>query len=119
VNEALSIIKSRPNVVDLVQAGNIAGKAIELVPTTILHSMSYPLTGFYKIPHGRALGYLLPQVARFMEFNISEYIEPPNILLPDIFSYTLAREALTYKKVYDTEKEINLEILMELYKHHG
>ena len=50
-----------------------------------------------------------------MEFDISEYIEPPEILLPDIFKWDLAKEALTYKKIYDTEKEINLETLVELY----
>lgn len=115
VREALQIIKSKPNTVDLVRAGNIAGKAIEISPTTILHSMSYPLTGFYKIPHGRALGWLLPRVCKFMEFDMSEYIEPPEILLPDIFKWDLAKEALTYKKIYDTEKEITLETLVELY----
>jgi len=116
VEEALEIIRSKPDVVDLVRAGNIAGKAIEISPTTILHSMSYPLTGFYKIPHGRALGYLLPKVSEFMDFDISECIEPPEICLPDIFSYELAKEALTYKKIYDIEKKVDLEILVELYR---
>lgn len=115
VEEAMEIIKSKPNTVDLVRAGNIAGKAIEISPTTILHSMSYPITGFYRIPHGRALGWLLPRVCKFMDFDFTEYIDHPEILLPDIFKYDLAKEALTYKKIYNTDKEMTLEILLELY----
>lgn len=115
VQEALEIIKSNPSTVELVKAGNIAGKAIEISPTTILHSMSYPLTGFYNIPHGRALGYLLPRVCKFMDVDLSEYIQSPEILLPDIFRHELAKEAMTYKKIYDIDKEITLEKITELY----
>jgi len=114
VNRAMEILKGDYSNSQLIEAGNVAGKAIELCPTTILHSLSYPLTAFYKIPHGRALGYLLPRVCEHMEYDISEYISFPPILLPDIDNYAIAQEALKYNKIYDINKEINIDILVDI-----
>ena len=51
---------------DLIKAGHIAGKAIEIAPTNLLHSLSYPLTGYYNISHGIALGYFLPKISKLL-----------------------------------------------------
>jgi alcohol dehydrogenase class IV len=40
-------------------AAHLAGKAINISKTTAVHAVSYPLTTFYKIPHGHALALLL------------------------------------------------------------
>ena len=49
---------------DLIKAGHIAGNAIEITGTNLLHSLSYPLTGHYGVSHGMALGYFLPKISK-------------------------------------------------------
>ena len=57
---ALEILENKKGTnADLVQAGNLAGKAIQITPTTILHSLSYPLTGRYGISHGKAMSFFV------------------------------------------------------------
>ena len=50
----------------LVKAGHEAGNAIEIAGTNLLHSLSYPLTGYYGVSHGMALGYFLPKILKFI-----------------------------------------------------
>ena len=47
-------------------ASNLAGKAINIAKTTAAHSVSYPLTSYFNIPHGHAVALTLPY---FIEFN--------------------------------------------------
>lgn len=49
-----------------------AGVAINNTKTTLVHAMSRPLGGIYKIPHGIANGILLPAYLRFNAPFISE-----------------------------------------------
>lgn len=56
---ALKMIEASTETINLIRAGHVAGKAIEITGTNLLHSLSYPLTGFHGIPHGEALGYFL------------------------------------------------------------
>jgi len=72
--EALDIIRNKKDNFDLINAGNIAGKAIEIAGTNLLHSLSYPLTGHYGISHGLALGYFLPKLSKYMGYNIDDII---------------------------------------------
>ena len=47
-------------------ASNLAGKAINIAQTTAAHSVSYPITSYFNIPHGHAVALTLPY---FIEFN--------------------------------------------------
>ena len=49
---------------DMLLASNLAGKAINITRTSIAHSISYPLTAKYRIPHGLACSFTIPQDIR-------------------------------------------------------
>lgn len=51
--------------VDLQRAAFLAGKAISITKTALAHSLSYPLTAKFAIPHGIACSFVLPEVMRF------------------------------------------------------
>jgi alcohol dehydrogenase len=58
---------------DLLEASNYAGKAIALTRTAIAHSISYPLTINYKIPHGLACSFtLVPLISDYIQLTKSE-----------------------------------------------
>lgn len=46
----------------MLEASNLAGKAINLTQTTAAHALSYKLTSLYKIPHGHAVALCIPKV---------------------------------------------------------
>jgi alcohol dehydrogenase len=46
-------------------ASYMAGCAMSLTRTALAHSISYPLTGKYDIPHGFACSFTLPEIARY------------------------------------------------------
>jgi len=85
--------------VEFIRAANLAGDAIEITGTNLLHSLSYPLTSYYGIPHGKALGFLLGEEkidGIDMEFVIDE--------------------ALKYPKIHDNIYKINKEKLRRWFK---
>ena len=47
-------------------ASNYSGKAINISKTTAPHSVSYPMTSYYSVPHGHAVSLTTPS---FIEFN--------------------------------------------------
>lgn len=47
------------------EAAYLAGKAINISKTTICHAISYPLSAYFKIPHGLAVFLVLPSVFKF------------------------------------------------------
>jgi len=114
VDQALEILKGDFSNSDLIHAGNLAGSAIELCPTTILHSLSYPITAYYGISHGVALGYLLPKISQFMNTDISDYIKYPPVRLPQVDPILIAKESLKYSKIYDTIKNVDMDILVDI-----
>jgi len=59
--------KNRGAMQQLSYAAMIAGVAITHAGTILLHVMSYPLTVFHGIPHGRANAILLPGFIEFMK----------------------------------------------------
>jgi len=65
-NKALPVVLKTPN--DIAQrakmqtAAVLAGLAISQTRTAIAHSISYPLTSRYNIPHGLACGFTLVQI---------------------------------------------------------
>jgi alcohol dehydrogenase class IV len=50
---------------------NLSGKAIDITETTASHALSYPLTSYFGIPHGHAVGIILPEVLEY-NFNVTE-----------------------------------------------
>jgi alcohol dehydrogenase class IV len=116
VDAAMEILKGSYDISDLIRAGNLAGMAIENCSTTILHSLSYPLTGFYNIPHGKALCFLLPIICNFMNFDISIYLNSFNTELNNIDMNFVIKESLKYNKIYNFIKTINFDILTTIFK---
>lgn len=54
----------------MAEASMLAGRAFSNTKTTACHSISYPLTLIYKIPHGVAVSMLLPQLLCINESKI-------------------------------------------------
>jgi len=52
--------------INMSKAANFSGKAINITKTTVCHSVSYPMTAYFSIPHGHAVALTMPY---FMEFN--------------------------------------------------
>ncbi len=46
-------------------AANFAGKAINITKTTACHSISYPITSYFNVPHGQAVALTLPSMIVF------------------------------------------------------
>ncbi len=113
--EALNIVRNKKDNFDLIKAGDIAGKAIEIAGTNLLHSLSYPLTGHYNISHGMALGYLLPRLSKFMGYDVDDIIGEYNIEL-DIDIDFVIEEALKYEKIHEVNVYISKKILKEVLK---
>ncbi len=49
----------------MARAAHLSGKAINVTKTTLPHSVSYPLTSYFDIPHGHAVALMLAQVLIF------------------------------------------------------
>jgi alcohol dehydrogenase class IV len=111
-DKALDLIELSDSNLSLVSAGIIAGRAIEITPTTILHSLSYPLTGFYNIPHGKALSYLIPKLANHLDQKI------PNIKyindIGEIDWDLVVEKAYEYDKISNINFNINKDELIKI-----
>lgn len=59
----------------MAKAAHLSGKAINIAKTTACHSISYPLTSFFGIPHGHAVSLTMPS---FLEFNAQVNAEDCN-----------------------------------------
>ena len=51
---------------NMAKAANLSGKAINITKTTACHSVSYPITSYFSIPHGHAVALTMPS---FIHFN--------------------------------------------------
>ena len=49
----------------MAKAAHYSGKAICISKTTACHSISYPITSFFKIPHGHAVALTMPELIMF------------------------------------------------------
>jgi len=57
-------------------ASHLAGKAINISRTTLSHSISYPITAYFDVPHGVAVFLTLPEVTK-LNFNARpEQLQP-------------------------------------------
>ncbi|MFW9942964.1 MAG: phosphonoacetaldehyde reductase [Candidatus Thorarchaeota archaeon] len=65
--------KSRYN---MAIAANYAGKAINITKTTACHAISYPITSYFKVPHGQAVALTLPSMIVFnSEVNNNDVLD--------------------------------------------
>ena len=113
--EALNILRMEITNLELINAGHIAGKAIEITGTNLLHSLSYPVTGHYGISHGIALGYFLPKVSKFIGYDVSDIIGHKEIDL-DIDIDFVVKEAFEYEKINEIDISLDNKTLMEILK---
>lgn len=100
-------------------ASNLAGKAINIAKTTAAHSVSYPITSYFNVPHGHAVALTLPY---FIEFNNNvslenlqdnrgiEFIKDRMSELFTILKVKTADKAKS--KIINTMKEIGLETIL-------
>ena len=101
----------------MLKASSLAGKAINIAKTTAAHSVSYPLTSFFNIPHGHAVALTIPY---FIEFNNDIYLENlqdnrgVNFVkdgMSELFTMLKVKTANEAKyKILSIMKEIKLEI---------
>lgn len=50
----------------MAKGAHLAGKSIKLTKTTALHAISYPMTSYFGIPHGHAVGLILPAMFHYI-----------------------------------------------------
>jgi alcohol dehydrogenase class IV/choline kinase len=60
----------------ILNASNLAGRAINISQTTAPHALSYVLTLTYNIAHGHAVSLLLPEVLSYMMSHLDKCIDP-------------------------------------------
>ena len=113
-DRGLSLLRRKGSIVDLIRAGRLGGKAIEITGTNLLHSLSYPLTGIYGTPHGEALGYFLPKVSKFMGVDISDITEEVNLTTCRVDMELIIDEALKYDKIHECNIFIDKSVLKEM-----
>ncbi len=116
-DKALKILRNQGNGnVDLIRAGREAGKAIEIAGTNLLHCLSYPLTGYYRVSHGLALGYFLPKISKLMKNDVSDIIDEFSNFIFDfsVDMETIIDEALTYDKINESKILISKEVLSKV-----
>lgn len=64
----LPVVVKRPTAdsrLRMAEAAHFAGKAVNITKTTAAHSISYPLTSYFGIPHGQAVGLTLSSLLVF------------------------------------------------------
>jgi alcohol dehydrogenase class IV len=61
----------------MIEASNLAGKAINISKTTSSHAWSYAFTSFYDVPHGHAIWLTLPAIFEIHNEANSSNINDP------------------------------------------
>lgn len=97
-------------------ASNLSGKAINMTRTTACHAVSYPITSYFGIPHGHAVGLTLPSMIIFnstsdgSDLNEKRGLEYLERTMKELFSFLGTRnekEAAT--RIENLMKNIGLE----------
>lgn len=85
------------NIRTLILAGNLAGEAIAITKTNVIHAISYPITIKYGIDHGTVCGLLLPTLVDYMDFKG----------LPELFNLNSTKSLVVLLKTLSTRSRIN------------
>ena len=97
--------------IDIIKLGHKAGTFIQIVPTTILHALSYPITGKYGITHGKALGFLIPILCSIFNYNYkTERLKSIKDFVGIDVDFIIDK-AQSYPKFFNTNFNIDLNIL--------
>ena len=88
----------------MLQAANLAGKAINITATTAGHAMAYKLTSLYGIPHGHAAGAVLTQLIPYTVKHAEECQGVSQAILEIATAMGTTAEGLaeTYQALYDS-----------------
>jgi len=78
-NEALPAVLEKPDDLEqrarMQQASLLAGLAISQTRTAIAHSISYPLTSHYGVPHGFACSFTLVEIWKYCCLNVGGVLD--------------------------------------------
>ncbi len=90
----------------------LAGMAISQAGTTLVHAMSYPLTGRFTIPHGIAVAILLPEMVRdtwkFSQEKFANIAKAMGIYVDDLTVDEQAKRARG--KIRELLKDIGIDL---------
>lgn len=99
----------------VMMAANLSGKAINITKTTACHSISYPITSYFGVPHGHAVGLTLGEMLAYnyhskqgcVDSRGEDYVKST---LNDILGFLRAKDIAEAKDIlYNLMKSINLE----------
>ena len=130
ISSIINFLKNN-NTSVLIAAGNLAGKAIAIAKTNVIHAASYPLTIKYGIDHGAACGMLLPYFVEYMDFKglprlfnldstaalvsfLKKVIIP--VKIKKFNARLIAEKVMKYDKIKQGPKSINKKSLLEILK---
>jgi len=109
--EGLNLL-DKNNLTDLLNGSYLTGDAMEITKTNVIHALSYPITYHYKVPHGKALVFLLPKILPY--YGLENLATIKRKITLNIDTEKIIKEALTYYKIFKTRKKINKDILRKL-----
>ena len=125
-NFILSRMKKPLTNVELVELGNLGGELIRKVSTTLMHGCSYPITGNYDIPHGRALGMMVKGICDIKGLNPMSWFTEEEIksmsfwneYLPKMDKNLLLEQIMRIDKIheFDLGQNINASIIAEIFQ---
>lgn len=113
----------------LVTAGNLAGQAIAIAKTNVVHATSYPITIKYGIGHGITCGMLLPYFVEYMDFKglpklfnlgsteklvafLKSLFLTPKIEMKNFDANLIADKVMKYNKINQGPKRIDKKSLV-------
>lgn len=108
----------------IMEAANLAGRAINITATTAPHAMSYKLTSLYGIPHGHAVAVCLPEVWEYISEHIDDctdirgeqYLKDTMAQLAKIIDIDFYKEMMKKMEIISpctNDKENDLDILTQ------
>jgi len=106
----------------MAKASNLAGKAINLTKTTAPHAISYPLTYFFRIPHGQAVGLTLGKffifnstMDKFNATDISKLGDYPKVFSELLDIFQVSNGASAKQKIKKLMIDLDLEVKFSMF----
>ncbi len=98
----------------VIEAANLAGKAIQITRTTACHAISYPMTSYFHVSHGQAVCITLPS---FLLFNSN--VEEKSAMDRRGAGYTQQRIAEILSALRASSVEEGKDVLQKLISNLG